>query len=81
MALQGQRNIKIVIWLSQNICAHTVMPKCVDLQASEGSVCVCVCVRERVHMPTITQNMFRTYICVRVCSKISSPSMMCEPRI
>ena len=44
MALQGQRNIKIVIWLSQNICAHTVMPKCVDLQASEGSVCVCVCV-------------------------------------
>lgn len=40
MAPQGQRNIKIVIWLSQNICAHTVMPKCVDLQASEGSVCV-----------------------------------------
>ena len=48
MAPQGQRNIKIVIWLSQNICAHTVMPKCVDLQASEGSVCVCVCVCVRM---------------------------------
>ena len=41
MALQGQRNIKIVIWLSLNICAHTVMPRHVDSWAPEGTVCVC----------------------------------------
>lgn len=44
MALQGQRNIKIVIWLSLNICAHTVMPRHVDSWDLEGAVCVYVCV-------------------------------------
>lgn len=40
MAPQGQRNIKIVIWLSLNICTHTVMPRHVDSQALEGIACV-----------------------------------------
>lgn len=40
MAPQGQRNIKIVIWLSPNICTHAVVPRHVDLQALEGIVCV-----------------------------------------
>lgn len=45
MAPQGQRNIKIVVWLSQNICAHMVMPRHVDSQASERALCVCIRVR------------------------------------
>ena len=63
MAPQGQRNIKIVIWLSQNICAHTVMPKCVDLQASEGSVCVCVCVCARAYAYYYIEYVQDIYLC------------------